>query len=90
MRQQELIIVCTGLRTCIDHVFAKIASKVKTKVEVGVVHARVTDHVMTCVSVQIDDQVSLSAAAEPAPYCIDYDKLNNLLDNMTGLLFRVK
>lgn len=76
-------------QTCIDHVYVRVASKIKIKVEAEVEHLNITDHSLVRVSVTADKrdnrwgQGSCGVGEETGPpaYRIDYATLNCLLDN---------
>lgn len=69
--------------TCIDHVFARIANKDNTGVEVIVVEANITDHAMSLTTVNVRDLEvgrQLIGLEQPA-YQVDYVALGDRLDN---------
>ncbi|KAG8319264.1 hypothetical protein J6590_095697 [Homalodisca vitripennis] len=75
--------VTTESVSCIDHVFARLANKVKTQVDVKVIDANITDHRMAVVCVRVvvggggvEGQTSAdSAGPSPPSYRVDYDGL---------------
>lgn len=72
--------------SCIDHVYARVASKVDAEVDVAVLQANVSDHAMIVINVCVCGDGTLGEGggvptAGPPVYRIDYATLSALLDS---------
>ncbi|KAG8256902.1 hypothetical protein J6590_060567 [Homalodisca vitripennis] len=79
-------------KTCIDHVYSRVASKNRLEVVASVIDVRLTDHGMIAVTVRVLGETvcrsptiragpAVTAAARPT-YRVDYDRLGRHLETV--------